>query len=752
MKYVTLNGLTKALAGTKSYIDSKISLAERITYINLFLLKEQSKLSPGKLYRIIDYQTTTIQENTQVAGHQFDVVVLALTENTLSEEAWACKHDGDYYFENSNLSAWKIWYSLENDTNRFAWAKPNDLMWGVKKTMAFKWTEMYAPAGEEDMIFTRYPEGDTVFTSGNYSDMPAYAVQGVLGNKTVILYTDGYPLGDYDYARTLWDLDSSNVGQLIQSHYIEKSYAPAGQEDATFIRYTYGDTWVQEGQYSGSQLYAFFNPAMSGEDGSIIYTMDLNYNSGYDVCDIMGNNIGRITYGDSTGVIYRMIDEYNNDCPYDFKNIQFSRKLLDGIIDVDEGTETYVYTFSWVDLDGEFGDPNFIYDFSIKGNNGDLRTDEYIVDGCHDNTIECCIANYIDFIPAAGILYKLNDNVFISHEISNDQWGTYGNKLSTNCYSNSFGNNCWNNVLESRCERNTFYDSCNNNFIGSNSVDNLFLGRNNFNSFNSYTGRNFLHYDSCNNIFGHQCSDNVLNEECSYNIFGSRCRSNSLYNACGSNTFGDDCYNNTLGNSCYNNTFRNTCYSNTFGISCHDNTFGNTCYSNTFGDGCFNNILENDCHDNTIGGGCGGNYLGNWCYNNTFGNNCYDNTMGDRCSNNTLRNYCNSNSFGNECDSNYFEQYCNYNTIATRNSSCRFIKSYFQYITIDSGNKYIYLTTNSTTSSSNNLQNIVINKGVNNTKTYSTINVNTIGQSYQIDIAKDSLGNIKQYCAADLIN
>ena len=29
------------------------------------------------------------------------------------------------------------------------------------------------------------------------------------------------------------------------------------------------------------------------------------------------------------GVIYRMIDEHNNDCPYDFKNIQFNRSAND---------------------------------------------------------------------------------------------------------------------------------------------------------------------------------------------------------------------------------------------------------------------------------------------------------------------------------------------------------------------------------------------------------------------------------------
>ena len=93
-------------------------------WVALRALTRTRSLIPGRLYRINDYVTTTKQENTQSAGHPFDLVVLALSESTLSEQAWAVKsaRDTDRYFANSNLSAWKIWYCLENDTNRFAWA------------------------------------------------------------------------------------------------------------------------------------------------------------------------------------------------------------------------------------------------------------------------------------------------------------------------------------------------------------------------------------------------------------------------------------------------------------------------------------------------------------------------------------------------------------------------------------------------------------------------------------------------------
>lgn len=97
-------------------------LCTRILYSDLKILRDSLSLIPGIFYRITDYVTTTTQENTQSAGHQFDIIVLATSESTLSEEAHAVLHDGDTYFANSNLSAWKLWYCLDNDTDRFAWA------------------------------------------------------------------------------------------------------------------------------------------------------------------------------------------------------------------------------------------------------------------------------------------------------------------------------------------------------------------------------------------------------------------------------------------------------------------------------------------------------------------------------------------------------------------------------------------------------------------------------------------------------
>ena len=106
----------------KSDITKKLDKIIEINHADLVALRDSSKLVPGQQYRIIDYITTTTQENTRSVWHQFDIIVTALNESTLSEEAQAIQNINEGYFDGSNLSAWKIWYCLDNDTNRFAWA------------------------------------------------------------------------------------------------------------------------------------------------------------------------------------------------------------------------------------------------------------------------------------------------------------------------------------------------------------------------------------------------------------------------------------------------------------------------------------------------------------------------------------------------------------------------------------------------------------------------------------------------------
>ena len=265
----------------------------KTTYADLVNLRNTSKLTSGIFYRITDYITTTTKSGTKSAEHPFDVVVLALSERELSEQAWAIQHDGDTYFANSDLNAWKIWYCLDNDTTRFDWA------------------------------------------------------------------------------------DETN----------------------------------------------------------------------------------------GKGVIYRMIDEFNNDVPYDFKNIQFKHP-----------NDMYKY-------------PYYYYTFASSNEEYNTDCSLDIANNCYSNTIMW----YIN-----GNKRWLNNIIFIGSYCHN-------NSFEVNCNNNSFMHSCYSNTFGKECNFNSFGYYCHNNSFG-NECDSNSLGN-----------------DCKYNSFGNECVSNVFFNECKYNSFGNGC-------------------------------------------------------------------------------------------------------------------------------------------------------------------------------------------------------------------------------------
>jgi hypothetical protein len=370
------------------------------------------------------------------------------------------------------------------------------------------------------------------------------------------------------------------------------------------------------------------------------------------------NETTRFTWAskDNTGkgVIYWLKDEWGNECPYDFKNIQFKRIAITdvqatgitsemlsdlkttfvydnnggicygqanrtpsnvsnggGTINYifDNNTVNYYYTFTWIDDSGK------VKDASVVGQK--LTNDDGYYSGVFNNQI----------LPVSEYMFSsdnpnrfrivLNNIVFVSSYSNGGYFnGYYGNKFGVNCYNNTFGNYC------------------------------------------------------IQNTFGNDFNGNI---------------------------FGVNCGNNTFGNDCYSNIFGDYCISNTFGNSCYRNTFGNNCDSNIFGNKCIYNIIGRDCDYNTFGNYCNRNTFGNSCWNNTFGNNCDSNIFGDYCTSNTFGNNCTSNTFGNYCDSNTFGNYCNSNTIENK---------FFCFNTFENGVSYCSISSGYTTSNSNYLQNI----------------------------------------------
>ena len=454
----------------------------KITYADLVSLRNSYKLIPGQYYQIIDYVTTSSDENTMCANNYFDVVVLALDENSLSEEAYAVHSVRDDYFASSNLNAWKLWYCLDNDTNRFAWAGATKKVPRLSISFPGGWGDWMR---NEDLVLEN-------------SDTTYYGYERVEGSSGTDSYTVFWFTQEYD------------------------------SEISDYINTT--GFYVPEGGYEMVPL-----------DVSIISIT------------LKDVEIGK-------GVIYRMIDEFGNDCPYDFKNILFKRNInLDqGHPVLDEsGEETWVYTFCGASVNRYSNKWSNLKDGSLEAPYGHESDEMHST--FHHNVINPWIQVYEhenEDYTKCGIAY-LNDNVFLGYweEIGSSieeipyyaAECCYNNVLSNNCYSNTFGHACYNNVLSNNC---------------------------------------------CSNTFGYVCDDNVLSNNCCSNTFGYVCDDNRLGNNCYSNYFHDYCNNNVLDTNSYSNTFGHNCGYIKLGVGCYQNTippnFNNIIFENNVGRILFN--------------------------------------------------------------------------------------------------------------------------------------------------------------------
>lgn len=83
---------------------------KEVTYEELSTLIQSNKLIPGSLYRMTDYQTVTDSTNSQVSveWHKFDLIIRALSSNTISRN---CSAISEYY---PKASQWNIVYSMDN--------------------------------------------------------------------------------------------------------------------------------------------------------------------------------------------------------------------------------------------------------------------------------------------------------------------------------------------------------------------------------------------------------------------------------------------------------------------------------------------------------------------------------------------------------------------------------------------------------------------------------------------------------------
>jgi hypothetical protein len=173
----------------------------KITHQQLLELRDAENLIPGCLYRITDYVTTTVQSETKSANHPFDIIVTALSKNTLDEKASAIAHEGDTYFDGNDLGAWELWYDLDNDIEKYEWADATNGKGVIYRMIDEKRND--CPYDFKNILF--YTNSFTYnTTSDKYYYTFSYVVSGKLYDGTVekqVRYCYGNSMGVYIYTK-----------------------------------------------------------------------------------------------------------------------------------------------------------------------------------------------------------------------------------------------------------------------------------------------------------------------------------------------------------------------------------------------------------------------------------------------------------------------------------------------------------------------------------------------------------------------
>ena len=479
---------------TATNIDKAARKMINVTYNELKQLRDSSQLVPGQHYRITDYVTTTSQYKTASAEHQFDVVVLALSENTLSEEAFAVLHEGDEYFSTSNLSAWKLWYCLDNDLARFAWAFPKVIKVDCEEDAA-------------NYLYVRYPKCDT-------SNQYAWAY---------IFSSEGRDV----YDNFEWEIDEYDL------------------------------------------IYT------TTEEVTLGMTVDMG---GLDVTVVDINDCGK-------GVIYRMIDDYNNDLPYDFKNIlfgeiheEYSANDLGSSISLDNPLDI-AYTLL-VDVDEEYNSKSDVIVELTTGYHPDTGEETWVLYKTEEGYDEVDYDDMFVFVDKYDYDGQMWDR-WRKAEFDGEESYQWVSHMNSGMYILT------EELLEVVGQNTTYRYTFNDEEYLTD------LGYVDASIHSSYTT-----LMQCNNNTMKPCVDVVSNIGAQYCLPFNIFKMSEEYCRATNNTFGPFCYNNTFLGACINNIFNggftdNICTSvseNNFGVNCGSNVF-NLSYS-SFGPETYYNTIN----------------------------------------------------------------------------------------------------------------------------------------------------------------
>lgn len=478
------------------------------TWANLVSLRDSGTLKAGAYYRITDYNFVTTKLGVQSGNHQFDIVLLAISESMLSENGYACKHLGDHYFEREVTEGGIEWmYTMYVDD----------------------YGESY---GDEPM-----DHQDDLHASDEFCDSGRLIHPDTEEEVPVLYKTD---TGEYDIDDPDYD----------DAYFYEGVYELDGDEYDMWAKYEYShddEEWVFKMQYALTPIVV--------EDGELIVspipetkTVPVNMNA-WELKYCLDNDKDLFDWAetDGKGVIYYLKDEFGNEAPYDFKNAMFRRYQVSSVSNTVLNNLRNLYLY----LDGYYGltrNNNSKYWYTFASSDG--ATDGSLFGECTYNTIK----PYIYLSPKGKNIRGINNIVL------------------QNSNKNSIGNDCYDITILNSCNGNVFVSSSNNicgvSFAysrfedSSRSISIYYSTRSRFGaSSQNLIGQSVDGCEcgsSCSNInFGSNCSSVKLDNACNTITLGQWCYTNNIGGGSNNLTFGNYCSYTTIGKMCNNITFTN---------------------------------------------------------------------------------------------------------------------------------------------------------------------------------------------------
>lgn len=442
-----------------------------VTYSQLKSLRDNFKLIPGSYYRITDYETIIKHSTAVSAGHNFDIIVLALNENTIYEDARVCDSNVPNDNTKTITSQSTILSDFQISSSTWQNLEPKNIPSGIKSVMGSDFTDYVV----KYYSFTKNLNKGELSASVNWvSGTNKINIVGVdlIKNNTVI---------SNDY----------HIGSTINTSHINNTYTVKVPSDGSYvIRFLIEG--ISDPITSSCKLSAINREYEYYFNNSNLNSWNIKY--------CLDNDTSRFNWADANngkGVIYYLKDDYNNECHYDFKNILFNG----------------YYTFSYT-VDGK------TYDGSVKYTtcNGNKIAAAYNSDGTRNLN---------------GIIFK-NTSSSSNCKSNIFEQDCENNVFGDSCMSNYFGYDCNNNTFGNNCQYNKFDDFCSSNKFNNYCIYNNFGVYCQSNTFGSYIMNVSFGKECLNNKFTNSESGGSNLEACRMIKFGDKCSGVNLYNTTGS--------------------------------------------------------------------------------------------------------------------------------------------------------------------------------------------------------------------------